>query len=161
MRFFTLFYFLLAVLIFLFPIEVFYLINLAPKLLQLGQAIPEPTESFFLVYASSAMILLGGLSLLSSLYPKTPGYPLLHLLSVSVTSAGFAFLFYKEQPYFAYGIGFGGNLLIALLLLWAVIRMAFVKPRDLKTIYERETSDEARSSSSEPHFDSPSNEELN
>ena len=117
-------------LFFFFPHEVFYLVNVGPRILAgLGVGasllpIPEPSEQFWLVLASSMMAMLSALSFLASESPRVRGYTLVHLLSKIVSSAGFLYVFLHGTRYFAYLVGIAADFPIAVVVSLAYLRMA-------------------------------------
>ena len=54
---------------FFMPDETFYLINVGPRVLNIAEPIPMSSERFWLVLATSMMMMLFFASLYSSLYP--------------------------------------------------------------------------------------------
>ncbi len=124
MRILGLLYAAFAVFLFLFPTEYFYLVNVGPKVFKLTEAIPDPVEKFFIVFATSSFAMLAGLSWFSATYPFIRGFVIVHLLAKVVTCYGFVYLFMNEQRYFAYATGAAIDFLIGLLVLWTA---AFVR----------------------------------
>ncbi len=118
MRFFALLYLLVGLGFFFFPNEVFYLINVGPKVFKLTEAVPDPTERFWLVLATSMMAMLAAVSLLASV----------HLVSKICSTAGFAYQFLHHQNYFAYVLGILTDGPIALIVLWLALRTPFKPP---------------------------------
>lgn len=105
MRIYTVIYLVGAVLFFFMSEEVFYLINVGPKVLKIGTEIPMPSEHFWIVLATSMMMMLCFCSLYSSLYPEIKGFVAVHILSKSTSVAGFTYLYTKEPHAFAYALG--------------------------------------------------------
>lgn len=105
MKVFAFMYFVVGLLFFFMPEETFYLINIGPKVFGTFQEIPVPVERFWLVLATSMMAMLSLTALLSSQNPHVKGYLLLHMLSKSVSVAGFLYSFIRFQKYFAYLVG--------------------------------------------------------
>jgi hypothetical protein len=120
MRFFGILYALGALLFFFFPNELFYLINVGPKVFRVTEAIPDSVERFWLVLACSMMTMLSAISFLSAQSPKTKGYPFVHFLSKVISTLGFFYMFVYSNRYFAYLVGVTTDLPIALIVLWAM-----------------------------------------
>lgn len=115
-------YILSAFFFLLFPNEIFYLINVGPKVFNVTQAIPEPMDRFWLISAASQMITLSALSFLAAQRPMRKSYVWVHLLAKGVACAGYVSLFAYQQQYFAYLIGATLEALIAIVILWHWIR---------------------------------------
>lgn len=105
MRIFTFVYIIVASTFFFMPDELFYLINVGPKVFKAFQEIPVPTERFWSVLATAMVAMLSVTSFYSSLYPKQKGFVLIHLVSKTVSVAGLSYMFLRHQPYFAYLFG--------------------------------------------------------
>lgn len=124
MRILGVFYLLLGLVFFFFHNELFYLINVGPKILKITEAIPEPVEDlFWLVQAVSLMILLSAICFLAAESPGKRGYTVLHLLAKSVSITGFIYVFVHHHPYFAYATGAAMEILITIFVLWNMIRL--------------------------------------
>ncbi|OFZ69911.1 MAG: hypothetical protein A3K03_05775 [Bdellovibrionales bacterium RIFOXYD1_FULL_44_7] len=123
MRLLGVFYALGALIFFFFPNEVFYLINVGPRVFRIVDAIPDSSEHFWLVLASSLMIVLSVLSFLAGGAPKVRGYALVHILSKLFTACAYLYLFVNEQKYFAYLIGFLIDIPLALLIIIVTLRV--------------------------------------
>jgi hypothetical protein len=102
MRIFGVIYALCAVVAFFFPTEVFYLMNVGPKVFKITEVIPYPSEHFWGVYATGMMAMLSALCFLASESPRIWGYSLVHLLAKVVTTLGFISMFMSDHRYFAY-----------------------------------------------------------
>src|SRR5579859_5573702 len=89
MRIFSFIYLIGALLFFFMPEEIFYLINVGPKVFKAFEEIPIPSEHFWVVLTTSMMAMLALCSLLSSIYPAVKGYVFIHLESKAVSVAGF------------------------------------------------------------------------
>ncbi len=113
-------YALLAFLFFFFPSEFFYLVNVGPKVFKITETIPDSSEKFWLVQGTSMLAMLSALSFLGAESPKTRGYLLVHLLSKTVSSVGFLYLFLNDHRYFAYLVGFIPDSLLGLVLCWFI-----------------------------------------
>jgi hypothetical protein len=106
------FYILAALTFFFFPQEMYSLINFAPKILGFLSPLPDATEFFWLVPGTALLALLGFLSWSSAQNPTIKSFPFLMSLTHLISAAGFSYLFYTTEPYFAYaltavlGIGF-------------------------------------------------------
>jgi hypothetical protein len=124
MRFLGVIYALGALAFFFFPQQLFYLINVGPKVFSVTEAIPDSVERFWLVLATSMMAMLSALSFLSAESPGTRGYALVHLLSKVVSSVGFIYVFLNDKTYFAYLLGIVTDLSIALVLVWSMVRIS-------------------------------------
>ena len=126
-------YALVGILFFFFPKEVFYLINVGPRLFATAGVapsllpIPDQTESFWLVLATSMMAMLSALSFLAAESPKVRGYALVHVLSKTVSVAGFIFLFLNDTRYFAYLVGVATDLPLAIAVTITHLRAAGAK----------------------------------
>lgn len=105
MRIFTFNYIVVSLLFFFMPEELFYLINVGPKVFKAFLEIPVPSEHFWVVLSTSMTVMLAVASFYSSLYPKTKGFVLIHLISKATSIAGFTYLFLRDKPYFAYLFG--------------------------------------------------------
>ncbi len=120
-------YALLALFYFFFSSEFFYLINAGPRFFKFTEAIPESTEKFWLTMTLSMLAMLSAISFLGAESPKTRGYTLTHLLSKTVSTVCFFYFFFNEHRYFAYLVGMVSDFIIALILLWFLIRTARAK----------------------------------
>ena len=87
------------------PEELFYLINVGPRVFKAFQEIPMPSERFWVALSTSMTMMLSVTSFYSSLYPKIKGFVLIHIVSKVVSVAGFIYLFLRHAPYFAYILG--------------------------------------------------------
>lgn len=112
-----------AVLFFVFPSELVYLMNVGPKVFQITQAIAEPGERFWIMNASAMLVTLSAISFLSAESPSVRGYALVHLLAKVATGAGFLYLFLNHQRFFAYLVGAIVDLPLALLILFVLVRL--------------------------------------
>lgn len=112
------FYAVGAIVFFLFPAELIYLINVGPKVFKLTQAIADPADRYWTVLASAGMATLSALCLFSAESPEVRGYKLIHLLAKVVTLAGFLTMYVNDKHYFAYVLGIPTELAILTLLLW-------------------------------------------
>ncbi|MGK5087652.1 hypothetical protein WDW86_08850 [Bdellovibrionota bacterium FG-2] len=108
---------------FFFSETVLESINSIASLFKLATPIPLNTEHFWVVLATSMMIMLVALSILSSRAPEIRGYLWVHLVSKVASSAAFFYLFFHKQPYFAYVAGIATDLPLALLILGFIIRI--------------------------------------
>jgi hypothetical protein len=117
MRFLGLFYVAFAVFLFLFPNELFYLINVGPKVFKVTEAIPDPVEKFFVVFAAAHFGMLAAISWYSAAYPLLRGYVVVHLIGKIISCYGFVYLFMNEQRYFAYATGAGIEVVTGILVL--------------------------------------------
>lgn len=123
-------YALLGLAFFFFSNEIFYLMNVGPQVFKITETIPNPTEKFWLVLATSMMAMLSALSFLASESPWVRGYNLVHLLAKTASTAGFLYLFLNENRYFAYLLGVITDASIAVILTWYMIRTAGIKKND-------------------------------
>ena len=105
MRIFAFMYFVTAVLFFFMPDEVFYMINIGPKVFKTFEEIPMASEHFWLALATSMMVMLIVTAIFSSLYPEVKGYVVIHLASKLTSVAGFLYFFIKHHHYSAYLTG--------------------------------------------------------
>lgn len=115
-------YAFLALVFFFFPAEVFYLINVGPKVFKITESIPDSSEKFWLVLATSMMGMLSALSFLAAESPLLRGYTLTHILSKVISVAGFFYLFINDHRYFGYLLGMITDIPIALVLIWYLVR---------------------------------------
>jgi hypothetical protein len=111
-----------ALLLFFFPNEIFYLINVGPKVFKITEAVPDSIEHFWLVLASTEMIMLSALSFLSAESPRTIGYLVVQLLAKTASTAGFIYMFIHDRAYFAYLTGSAIDIVIALTIAIAAFR---------------------------------------
>jgi hypothetical protein len=116
MRVLAVVYALGALLFFFFPNEIFYLINVGPKVFKITEAMPDSVEHFWLVLATSMMAMLSALSLLAAESPRIHGYALVHILSKTVSTAGFVYCFAAGPRYFGYLVGIATDLPLAVLV---------------------------------------------
>lgn len=117
-----------AVIAFFFPAELFYLINVGPKVFKITEAIADPAERFWLVMAVCALTMEAMVCLMASFSPKQAGYALIHLASKVVGVAGFVYFFLSEQKLFAYAVGAGFDGLIGLIAILSYLRAAAARP---------------------------------
>jgi hypothetical protein len=119
-------YALVGSLFFFFPAEIFYLMNIGPRLFpSLGLLeVPAQTESFWLVLATSMMMMLSALSFLASESPRIRGYALVHVLSKAVSVAGFFYMFLKGPQYAAYLVGITTDLPLLVVVTFTHLRAA-------------------------------------
>ena len=108
MRVFTIIYFVGGLLFFFMPNELFYLINIGPKVFKIAHELPiyeNPHEKFWLTLAVSMMSMLCLLSYSSSKNPDQKDYILIHMIAKITSVTGFIFLFVKDHAYFGYIVG--------------------------------------------------------
>ena len=105
MRIYVFVYIVGTILFFFMPEELFYLINIGPKVFKMFEEIPQPSEHFWIVLTTSMLVMLCALSWFSSRSPETKSFVFIHLLSKGTSVAGFLYVFFKHKPYFAYLIG--------------------------------------------------------
>ena len=122
-RLFGVLYIALAVAIFWFPVELFYLINVGPKVFRITDAIPDSTESFWRVFATASYATLAAICFLAAETPRIRGYSMLHLLSKVVAAACFLWLVSKQQRIFAYILGASVELCIFAIISWVTFRV--------------------------------------
>jgi hypothetical protein len=115
-------YSLLALTFYFFPSKVFYLINVGPQVFNIAESVPDSTEKFWLVLATSMLGMLSALSFLAAESPFIRGYSLTHLLSKVISVAGFFYFFLNDQRYFAYLLGIITDVPIAGILIWYIVR---------------------------------------
>lgn len=113
-----------AISFFFFPDEVFYLLNNGPNVFKLGLVIPPSVEHFWLVLASSMMAMLAALSFLAAESPRIKGYALVHVLSKTVSTAGFIYSYLHHQHYFAYAVGALVDGSLAIFVTWRTLRIS-------------------------------------
>lgn len=128
MRFFALLYAVAGLTFFFFPEEVFYLFNIAPRLLRFVEETPVPADHFWVVLSTSMMAMLVATSFLASVYPFVRGYAWIHLISKICSTAGFLYQFIHHQKYFAYFLGVLTDGPIALIVLFLALRTPFKLP---------------------------------
>ncbi|MBI4924386.1 MAG: hypothetical protein HY843_00560 [Bdellovibrio sp.] len=113
----------LALFFLFFPNEFIYIINAGPKFLKWTEPLPELIDKFWLVLSISMLSMLSALSFLAAESPKIKGYSLVHLLSKTVSTACYFYFFFGEHHhYFGYLVGIITDALIALLLVWFLLR---------------------------------------
>jgi hypothetical protein len=122
MRIFIFIYFVGAMFFFFMPNELFYLINIGPRVLKIYEEIAVPSERFWLVLATSMMVMLLVTSAYSSRYPKIKGYAMIHLASKATSVAGFLYCFLTVQPAFAYLLGAVTDSLVFVVVLAFFVR---------------------------------------
>lgn len=122
-----------GLLFFFFPSQIFYAINIIARIVPVVEAVPESSEFFWLVLATSMMLMLSFLSFLSSAYPDIKGYAGVHILSKLASSAGFLYLFLTHKKYFAYALGIATDLPIAFLVAFATIRISKALKKEKET----------------------------
>ena len=105
MRIFAFIYVLVSLFFFFMPEQLFYLINIGPKVFSAFEEIPMPSERFWVALSAAMTAMLAVTSFYSSLYPGIKGFVMIHLVSKVVSVAGFSYLFLSHKPYFAYIIG--------------------------------------------------------
>jgi hypothetical protein len=98
--------------------------NVAPRVFPSAGllAIPDQTESFWLVLTTSMMAMLAALSFLASESPRIRGYALVHMLSKATSVAGFFYVFLLGPRYFAYIIGITTDLPILIAVTYVYLR---------------------------------------
>lgn len=117
------FYVLSAVVFFFFPMQLVFLMNLFPQVFSLTQSLPEPIEKFWLVFATSEMVVLATLSFFAAESRQAQGYIWVHLLAQVTSGTAFIYLFMYENPYFAYLLGAILCVVILILILWSRIKI--------------------------------------
>ena len=105
MRVFTFVYVMVSLCFFFMPEELFYLINIGPKVFKTFEEIPIPSERFWVALSAAMTAMLATTSFYSSLYPRLKGFVMIHLVSKAVSVVGFGYLFLRHKPYFAYLTG--------------------------------------------------------
>lgn len=105
-----------------FPNEVFYLINVGPQVFGFGEPIPDSVERFWIVLTTAMMAMLTLTAFLSAQYPGIRGYWLIHLLSKSVSTVCFVYMFIAHAPFFAYLVGVVTDGALAVLVLYMFAR---------------------------------------
>ena len=112
---------------FFFPAEVFYLINVGPKVFRITEAIPDSPESFWRVFAAASFITLSAICFLAAETPKIRGYSILHLLNKIVSGACFLWLLSKGQHIFAYALGAFAEFFVFTIIAWITFRVPHEK----------------------------------
>ncbi len=128
MKILALVYAVVGSLFFFLSAKMLEVINSASATFKLAAPIPLNTENFWVVFSTSMMLMLVTLSLLSSRTPETRGYLWVHFVSKVASTAGFFYLFFNQQPYFAYLVGIGTDLPLALIVLGCIIRISLAGP---------------------------------
>ncbi|MBI3543873.1 MAG: hypothetical protein HY075_11425 [Deltaproteobacteria bacterium] len=106
MRIYAVIYFVGALLFFFMPEEIFYLINVGPRVFKIYDEIPMPSEHFWVALSTSMMMMLCFASVYSSVYPKIKGFIGIHMVSKITSVIGFTYLFlHGPQHGFAYLFG--------------------------------------------------------
>ena len=123
MKFFGVVYIAVGLAFFFIPNQLFYVMNLPTKL-GLLEPIAESAERFWLVMTSAMMAMLAALSFLAAESPGIRGYALVHILSKTVSIAGFLYAFINHGHCLAYLIGAATDLPIALYVTWITIANA-------------------------------------
>ncbi len=117
-------YIAMGLIYYFFPSQLFYLANLGTKIFSSTQPIPDTVpERFWSFHTVILAFLLAMISLFSAQSPSKKGLPFLHFLTKAAMASGFIYLFYTDRPLFIYCLGAGMETLIALVLLWNIIRM--------------------------------------
>jgi hypothetical protein len=118
LRFLGLAYGLGAAIAFFFPAEAFYLLNFGPRILRGVQAIPEPTESFWRMFAAGWGTLCALQCFMASANPRSRGIVLSQVLAKIVIATGFALQIVAGGNYFAYYVGMMIEIPVILMLLY-------------------------------------------
>ncbi|MGZ3707834.1 MAG: hypothetical protein ACXWPM_03245 [Bdellovibrionota bacterium] len=121
-------YIVVGLIFFFFPREVFYLINVLPDVFHIGVATPAQTEHFWLVLATSMMMMLSALSFLAASEPRVRGYPMVHALSKGVSTAGFFYQFLHDHHYAAYLAGILTDFPLFVLVLYVTVGLRQTRP---------------------------------
>lgn len=126
---------------FFFPSEVFYLINVGPKVFKMFQDIPEPSEHFWLSLTFSMMMMLTLIAVYSSFQPKNRALILVHLLSKLTSTAAFIYCFFKNAKLFAYiaGAVLDGGIFLLVLVFFIRMLAASENPAKPTTASEPQT----------------------
>lgn len=103
------------------PNEIFYLLNVGPKVFKITEAIPEMTERFWLAPSTSALVMLSALSFLAAESPGIRGYALVHVLAKISAGAAFIYLFLDHERYFAYAFGAVTEFMLGALVAWVAL----------------------------------------
>ncbi len=117
-----------AVSFFAVPWLIFDIMNLLPRLLRVVDPIPASSEWFWLVLATSMMVMLSIIAFASAASPQNRVLAYVHLASKLCSSVLYLNLFFFSNYYFAYLAGFITDFPIFLLVLWT----AFAAFRALK-----------------------------
>lgn len=106
MRILALAYFLGALFFFFIPDGVNYILNFLPIFLKILQPLPEKnTDYFWLPLVGSLMLVLTYIAYQSSKDPQNKILLNVHVLSKSISSAGYLFLFLSDKLIFGYLVG--------------------------------------------------------
>lgn len=122
LRFLGVLYAVLAIVYAFFHVEFLYLMNVPPRLLQLAEAVPDPTDRFWLVQSVGLMAMLSAISFLGAQRLEQLSFFLIHLMAKLISVGGFLYLFLYEKRYFLYAMGTASEVLITLMLSVAFIR---------------------------------------
>lgn len=118
MRILGVLYIIGAVSFFSVPWLVFDIMNLLPKVFRAIEPIPAATEHFWLVLATSMMVMLTIIAFASAASPQTRVLAYVHLASKLCSSVLYLYLFLFDKHLFAYFGGFITDFPIFLLVLW-------------------------------------------
>jgi hypothetical protein len=117
-------YISMGLIYFFFTSQFLYFANFGTKLFSSTQPIQESTiERFWSLHAIGLAFLLAMISLFSAQAPYRRGLPFLHFITKVAMAAGFIYFFYTDKPLFIYCLGAGMEILIAVILLWNMIRV--------------------------------------
>jgi hypothetical protein len=114
-----------AAFFFFFPSQSFVLINIVPSLFGVLKAFPDSNVSFWLVQASTLMLISALLCFFSASSNGQKKYALILILSNIISVAEYLYLFLYRDKFFAYVLGITTNSLVAIILGWFLMVMAF------------------------------------
>ncbi len=103
--FIALFHFITALMFFFKPDELFYLLNVGPKVFRAFIDIPTASEHFFIATAASNYILIGLLLLVAGYHLRSKTILLVICAAKLLTVFSFMYLFNVHAHYFAYVAG--------------------------------------------------------
>jgi hypothetical protein len=112
-----------AISFFCFPRLIFWILNLIPRVFRLIEPLPPSSEYFWLVLATSMMVMLAFIAFGSAASPQTRILAWTHLASKFTSTACYAYLFiFDHHHYFAYLAGVITDFPIFLIVAWFALR---------------------------------------